>query len=45
MINDEELRKCEDLVAAIAAREAASDVYPPDIPAYSELPELSCVQV
>ena len=43
VINDEEQHKCEDLVAAIAAREELG--YPDGSPKYEDLPEFSCVRV
>ncbi len=43
-VSDKEQAKCDDLLMAIKMREMESDVYPPGMKNYQELPELKCIQ-
>ena len=44
MVNNEEEKKCKDLVSAIAKRVAANRPYPPWSYEYDALPEFKCVR-
>ena len=43
--SDKEMEKCKNVGYAITERMQTSDVYPPWLKKYQELPELKCVQV